>query len=94
VSELASNLFFHARGGRTITLIGVRRNGAVGIEVIAQDEGPGIDDVEAAMLDGFTTNGGLGGGLPGVERLMDEFEIESAPGTGTRVVARKWSPCE
>ncbi len=52
---------------------------------------PGIADVKLAMQDGFTTNGGLGGGLPGVERLMDEFEIESSRETGTRIVARIWS---
>jgi len=90
VSELANNLFLHAHRGGTITLAALRRNGSVGVEVVAQDNGPGIPDVKAAMRDGFTTNGGLGGGLPGVERLMDEFEITSAPGEGTRVVTRKW----
>ncbi len=90
VSELANNLFFHARRGGTITLSVVRRNGHVGVEIVAEDEGPGIADVERAMQDGFTTNGGLGGGLPGVERLMEEFEITSALGAGTLVVARMW----
>ncbi len=93
VSELASNLFFHATCGGTITLAVLRQDGRVGVEVVAEDEGPGILDIELAMQDGFTTNRGLGGGLPGVERLMDEFEISSSPGTGTRVVARKWEPC-
>ncbi len=92
VSELAGNLFFHATRGGTITLVASRRNGKVNIEVIAEDEGPGIPDVKQAMQDGFSTNGGLGGGLPGVERLMDEFEITSAVGVGTRIVARKWQP--
>jgi len=91
VSELANNLFFHARHGGTITLRAVRQNGSVGVEVVAQDDGPGIADVDSAMQDGFTTNGGLGGGLAGVERLMDEFEIESEVGAGTRIVARIWS---
>ena len=90
VSELANNLFFHARDGGTITLRAVRQNGSVGVEIVAKDDGPGIVDVDFAMRDGFTTNGGLGGGLPGVERLMDEFEITSQIGAGTRVVARKW----
>ena len=89
-SELANNLFFHARDGGTITLRAVRQNGSVGVEVVAEDDGPGIADVDSAMQDGFTTNGGLGGGLPGVKRLMDEFEIESQVGAGTRVVARIW----
>lgn len=71
-------------------MLAVRRGGEIGIEVIAEDEGPGIPDLKAAMEDGFTTRGGLGGELPGVERLMDEFEIRSTVGVGTRVVARKW----
>lgn len=90
VSELANNLFFHARDGGTITLKAVRQDSSVGVEVIAENNGPGIADVDLAMRDGFTTNRGLGGGLPGVERLMDEFEIESSAETRTRVVARKW----
>ena len=64
--------------------------GMVGIEVVCKDDGPGIPDVKLAMQDGFTTNGGLGGGLPAVERLMDEFEIASTVGGGTRIAARKW----
>jgi len=93
VSELATNLCFHTRRGGTITLIAVRRNGEVGIEVIAEDDGPGIPDVNQAVQDGYSTGAGLGGGLPGVRRLMDEFEITSTVGVGTRVVARKWQPC-
>ncbi len=93
VSELANNLFFHTPAGGTITLIALRQNGSMGVEVVAEDEGPGIANVDLAMQDGFTTNGGLGGGLPGVERLMDEFEITSRVGAGTRIVARKWEPC-
>jgi len=93
VSELANNLFFHAASGGTITMAAVRRNGDIGVEVVAEDNGPGIADVGLAMEDGFTTNGGLGGGLPGVERLMDEFEIASSAEAGTRVMARKWKAC-
>jgi serine/threonine-protein kinase RsbT len=52
--------------------------------------GPGIADIELEMTDGYSTNRGLGGGLPGSRRLMDEFDIESALGRGTRVVARLW----
>jgi len=90
VSELANNLFFHATRGGTITLSPISRSGEAGIEIIAEDDGPGIPDVKLAMQDDFSTNGGLGGGLPGVERLMDEFEITSRVGIGTRVVVRKW----
>jgi serine/threonine-protein kinase RsbT len=93
VSELANNLFFHTPRGGRITLTALRRDGEIGIEVVAEDDGLGIPDVGLAMQDGFSTSGGLGGGLPGVERLMDEFEITSAAGAGTRVVARKWQPC-
>lgn len=93
VSELAGNLFFHAIKGGTITLVGLRREGETGIEIIAEDDGPGIPDLEQALQDGFSTAGGLGSGLPGVKRLMDEFEITSTPGVGTRIVARKWQPC-
>ena len=94
VSELASNLFCHATRGGTITLAALRREGEVGIEVVAEDDGPGVPDVEQAIQDGFSTSGGLGGGLPGVKRLMDEFEITSTVGVGTRIVARKWQPCK
>jgi len=92
VSELANNIFFHTVGG-SITLAGLIQNGKVGVQIVAEDEGPGIADVDMAMQDGFTTNGGLGGGLPGVKRLLDEFEITSSVGGGTRIVARKWEPC-
>jgi len=90
VSELANNLFFHTTRGGTISLVALERNSKIGIEVIAEDDGPGITDVKLAIEDGFSTNGGLGGGLPGVERLMDEFEISSTVGVGTRIVTRKW----
>lgn len=93
VSELANNLFFHCPMGGRITITPLRNNGQVGIEVIAEDDGPGIPDIESAMQDGFTTNKGLGGGLPGVKRLMDEFEITSEVGEGTKIITRKWQTC-
>lgn len=93
VSELAYNLFFHTNRGGTITLIAVKRNLQIGIEVIAADDGPGIPDLNLAMQDGFSTNGGLGGGLSGVKRLMDDFEIISTVGLGTYVFTRKWQTC-
>ncbi len=92
-SELACNLFFHAARGGKITLTAIRRDGKTGIEIMAEDSGPGISDMELALRDGFSTNGGLGGGLPGVKRLMDEFEITSEIGAGTRIITRKWQPC-
>lgn len=58
--------------------------------IIARDSGPGISDVARAMTDGYSTGGGLGLGLPGVRRLMDEFEITSTAGEGTVVQAKKW----
>jgi serine/threonine-protein kinase RsbT len=90
VSELASNLFNHSTQGGTITLSIVQQNGKSGIEIIAEDDGPGIADVNLAMQNGYSTSGGMGCGLSGVKRLMDEFEINSEVGVGTRVAARKW----
>ena len=89
VSELARNIVKYAGTGE----IWVRRiegERGRGIEVEAVDEGPGIEDPEAALRDHVSTGGTLGLGLPGVRRLMDEFTLESVPGQGTRVTARKW----
>ncbi len=61
-----------------------------GVEIEAIDQGPGIADCEEAMNDHFSSGGTLGLGLPGVKRMMDEFSLESTPGEGTRVTARKW----
>jgi serine/threonine-protein kinase RsbT len=58
--------------------------------IVATDEGPGISDVEQALQDGYSTGKGLGIGLPGARRLMDEFEVRSAVGRGTKVIMRKW----
>lgn len=91
VSELGNNLFFHTSHGGRITLSIIEQDDYKGIEIISEDGGPGIPSIEQAMQDGFTTNRGLGGGLPGVKRLMHEFEIDSTVGQGTRIVARKWS---
>ena len=90
VSELANNLVFHASDGGTVRILPVALPGHCGIEVVVEDGGPGIPDVAAAMTDGFSTNGGLGGGLPGCRRLMDDFSIESRPDAGTKVVIRLW----
>ena len=90
-SELANNLFFHTLGGGVIQFRQVEKAGRSGVEMVAHDEGPGIADIDAAMIDGFSTNGGLGAGLGGTQRLMDEFEISSEQSVGTRIVVRKWT---
>ena len=89
ISELARNIDSYARKGE-IRLEKVENSGHSGITVVAADEGPGIPDVRQALRDGFSTSGSLGLGLPGVRRLMDEFEINSCPGRGTTVTVKKW----
>ncbi len=89
ISELARNIVLYARTGE-IVLSTVENGSRQGIEVIARDEGPGIADVERALQEGYSTSRSLGLGLPGVKRLMDEFEIGSEPGRGTMVTVRKW----
>jgi len=90
VSELATNLVWHSTSGGAITLCAVKEDGNEGIEVVAEDDGPGIPDVERALQEGFSSKGSLGGGLPGVRRFMEEFDITSVLNQGTRVLARKW----
>ena len=91
-SELANNVLTHAGGGRLRA--SARRDhpdpAVIGLELLAEDEGPGIPDSELALTEGYSTGKGLGCGLPGVKRLMDEFSLESRPGGGTRVRAVKW----
>ena len=89
VSELVRNILKYAGTGE-IRLRRVKRMGGHGIEIEAVDQGPGIADCEAAMRDHYSSGGTLGLGLPGVKRMMDEFSLESTPGKGTRVTARKW----
>ena len=62
------------------------------IEIVAEDDGPGIPDIDRAIQDGYSTGRGLGLGLPGARRLMDEFEIDSTVGQGTTVIMRRWAP--
>jgi serine/threonine-protein kinase RsbT len=93
ISEIARNIVTYAgRGEITVQL--VERNERQGIEIVAVDDGPGIADLNLAMEDGYTTGRGLGLGLPGARRLMDAFDIVSAPGRGTRVVMLKWCPSD
>jgi serine/threonine-protein kinase RsbT len=89
ISELARNIVSYARKGQ-ITLKMVNGLNRQGIAVVASDEGPGILDIRQALRDGFSTSGSLGLGLPGVRRLMDDFEITSQPGMGTTVTVKKW----
>jgi serine/threonine-protein kinase RsbT len=89
ISELARNIVAYARKGQ-ITLKMVNGLSRQGISVTATDNGPGIPDIRQALRDGFSTSGSLGLGLPGVRRLMDEFEITSQPGRGTIVAVKKW----
>ena len=89
ISELARNIVSYARKGQ-ITLKMLNGLNRQGIAVIASDDGPGIADIRQALRDGFSTSGSLGLGLPGVRRLMDEFDITSQPGRGTVVAVKKW----
>ena len=89
ISEVARNIVRYAQRGE-IVLDRTEARGRVGIAVVARDAGPGIADIELAMRDGFSTGQSLGLGLPGAKRLMDEFELVSAPGAGTTITMRKW----
>ena len=89
ISELARNIVSYARRGEII-LKAIQGSSRQGISIIASDSGPGIRDIRQAMRDGFSTSGSLGLGLPGVRRLMDDFEIACEPGRGTIVTVKKW----
>ena len=91
-SELARNILIYATGQRgTLTLEHVRDGGRAGVRATFSDQGPGIDDIEAALTDGFSTTGSLGLGLPGARRLADEMTLSSGPEHGTTVVIVKWA---
>lgn len=89
ISELARNILRYAGRGH-IDVTAVARGRRTGVMVVASDRGPGIADLDIALLDGYSSSGSLGLGLPGVRRLVDEFEITSIPGEGTTVRAVKW----
>lgn len=89
ISELARNIYLYAGHGE-ICIEKLWDNGRTGLRIIAEDKGPGISDIRKVMEDGYTTSGGLGAGLPGVKRLMDEFDIDSEVGTGTKITTTKW----
>jgi serine/threonine-protein kinase RsbT len=90
ISELARNIVLYAKHGEII-LVPVDRGERTGLIITARDDGEGIPDVRQALQDGYSTSGRLGVGLPGVRRLMDEFEIVSEVGKGTMVRVKKWS---
>lgn len=88
-SELGRNTLDHGKGGAmTIEQVGV--GGRVGLKLTFEDQGPGIPDVEMALKDGFTTGSGMGLGLGGSKRLVNEFSIDTVPGKGTRITVVRW----
>ncbi|TKS63124.1 MAG: ATP-binding protein [Nitrospira sp.] len=89
ISELARNIIRYAKYGE-ILIVSVQSGDRVGITVVARDKGPGITNISLAMQDGFSTSGGLGLGLPGVKRMMDEFHLVSDANNGTKVTIKKW----
>jgi len=88
-SELARNTLLHGGGGRAEVQI-VTNGRRKGVRIVFTDSGPGIPDLDLAFTDGYTPKGGLGLGLSGARRLMDEFELQTVPGQGTTVTAVKW----
>jgi serine/threonine-protein kinase RsbT len=89
VSEVARNIVLYAKNGE-MTFQAVEEGGRKGMLISAEDQGPGIADLSLAIQDGYSTGGGLGLGLPGTRRLMDEFQIVSELGKGTKVTLKKW----
>ena len=90
-SELARNIHEYAGKGE-VTIEEVQKEGKTGIKIVFEDNGPGLDDIEKAMSEGYTSHRGMGMGLPGSKKLMDEFFIESEFGKGTKVTTYKWLP--
>jgi serine/threonine-protein kinase RsbT len=90
ISEVARNITAYAVRGEVLLSVIEDDGGRRGIRVIARDDGPGIENIELALQDGYTSGTGLGLGLPGARRLVDDFAIESRPGQGTKVTLVKW----
>lgn len=88
VSELARNIVVHAKAG-TVSVFRVKIKDGEGLKVVFEDKGPGIQHIEKAMQEGFSTIGSMGIGLKGAKRLVDEFDIRSSPGKGTTVTITK-----
>ena len=89
-SELVRNILKYAGSGELIVRL-LHKDHVRGLELVATDHGPGIADIDRAMQDHVSTSGTLGLGLPGVKRMMDEMQVESAAGQGTTVTTRKWN---
>ena len=89
ISEIARNILMYAKRGE-VCLSLANSGDRQGVVVVARDQGPGIPDIERAMQYGYSTSHGVGAGLPGAKRLMDEFEIESVMGQGTTITMKKW----
>ena len=88
ISELARNIYLYAGIGK-VSFEVLEERSKLGLKIVAEDAGPGINDIGKAMQDGFSTSGGLGAGLPGVKRLMDRFDIMSS-NQGTKIIVVKW----
>ena len=89
-SELARNILDHGGGEGFAHIETITRGERIGLQVVFEDKGPGIADLELAMKDGYTSGGGLGLGLGGAKRLVNEFQVSTRPGEGTRVVIIRW----
>ncbi|WP_447984864.1 anti-sigma regulatory factor [Nitrospira sp. Nam74] len=89
-SELARNILDHGGGEGTVYLEFITHHAKSGIRLTFEDKGPGIADIEQALQDGFTSGNGLGLGLSGAKRLVNEFQIDSRVGEGTRVMITRW----
>jgi serine/threonine-protein kinase RsbT len=91
ISEVARNITTYAKRGEVVLSVVRGDDGRKGIQVVARDDGPGIENLELALRDGYTSGSGLGLGLPGARRLVDDFDIETAPGQGTKVTLVMWA---
>jgi len=91
ISEVARNIVAYAKSGEII-LSRAEDGSRQGIRITANDDGPGIPDIAQAMQPGYSSSGSLGLGLPGTRRMMDEFQISSEVGKGTRITMTKWKP--
>ena len=89
VSELTRNIVRYATDSQGRVALRETED-RPGIEIVVSDDGPGIEDINVVLQDGYTSGGGMGLGLPGTKRLMDEMTIDSALGSGTTIVIRKW----
>lgn len=89
ISELARNIVLYAKYG-TMSMEATRDGNRLGVAITFRDEGPGIRDVQRALIGGYTTSGGMGLGLSGVRRIMDGMDVDSQLGKGTTVTVRKW----